>query len=188
MILVSLQKTPLVAVDKPANSSASLCDVPPAIVYSMVIDLRTLSSPRIISAIHDYPPSSLIRDWPLDLPPVGLFLLLMDEHAGVRTWAQQQIATYKTTPLPLAQFSLTYVTALGDTTNQVISSGETSLSNSASEVVHSSFPFIKDPGSLWQGYCTFLRFVPVELLVSNRLIRSDIRHVIVGHLHDTSNR
>ena len=53
-----------------------------------------------MSIIRSYVPEREITSWPLDSPPPGLFLLLVDENLEVRTWAFRQAELYKTRPLP----------------------------------------------------------------------------------------
>lgn len=166
------------------TDNKSLADVPPSIVLLMLSNLHHLRDPRVISIIRSYSPDKPITNWPLDSPPAGLFLLLMDEKSEVRTWAYQQIALYKTTPLPAEQFLSTYSEVLEAATSTI-----TSLSpGQMLEPWSAGFAFPNDPAVIWPGYCTMLRFAPVKWMRPSPSFKIDLRKVVIAHLSDTGNR
>lgn len=166
------------------GSPRTLLDAPVSIVLLMLSNLTTLRDPRIITLIRSHVPDKPILGWPLDAPPAGLFLLLMDESPEVRRWAYQQVARYAITPMPLACFVQAHVEALEATVNAVSSPGTSDTSQPWSP----GFTFPSDPAVLWPGFCTMLRFVPPERIKPDIASKIDLRSVIVAHLSDVGNR
>ena len=162
----------------------TLADLSPSILLLMLSNPVNLRNPTVMQIIQSYVPTKPIGDWPLDSPPVALFLLLMDEKIEVRSWAYKQITTYTTTPMPSEQFLTAYEEVLSAATHAV-----TSLSpNSTLAPWSDGFTFPNDPTTLWPGYCTMIRFVPVQWLQPNKSFNIDLRKVIIAHLSDTGNR
>ncbi|EKM51498.1 uncharacterized protein PHACADRAFT_199007 [Phanerochaete carnosa HHB-10118-sp] len=164
-----------------SDNSATLLNVPPSIVLLMLSNLQILRDPRTFSLIRTLSPDRPISAWPLDSPPAGLLLLLMDEDKGVRTWAYQQVARYTTTPMPLECFIQSHVEVLVATVAAVSSSNLNAEPQSWSP----DFSFSRDPLILWSGYATMLRFVPPERMGANIAHKADLRKAIVTHLSDT---
>ena len=63
-------------------------------------------------------------------------------------------------------------------------------SRSISDCLGSEFKlaFVTDVPALWSSYTTLLRFIPIELFRSSKSFDLDVRHIVIGHLHDTGNR
>lgn len=171
----------------------TLSDAPSAVVYHMVCNLEIMQDSRILSLIRDYPPSDLLPGWPIDPPPVGMLMLLVDENPKVRQWAKNQISRCKIVPIPKEKFVGPYQVAMDaiacavsagtqivsvDSTNTVIAGGGT----------FHSFSYATDPTDLWSGFCALLRLIPPELLNSSTLRNVDLRRLVTGHLHDTGPR
>lgn len=179
MLLDGLKKFQL-SPETAAGSGRALSDVPPAILYHIFYNLRILRDPGAAKIIHSCIPDVPISSWPIDFPPPGLFLMLIDGHPGVRNWAQQQISLCKQTPIPKGHFSPMHRRILKSVTDVVMSA------QAANEIQH-EYPmsFVSDASLMWSGYCMVLRYVPVEFFHTGNL---DLRHVVVGHLHDTGPR
>lgn len=171
--------------DKPPDAGGrTLAGVPPSIFLLMISNLAHLREPQIMSIIRSYVPDRAITSWPLDSPPVGLFLLLVDEKIDVRTWASQQISLYKIKPLPDENFLSVHSQVIEAATSAI-----TSLSRSQTlEPWSQGFAFPNDPVVLWAGYCTMLRFVPVKLLQPSTSLKLNLRKIVVAHLSDTGSR
>jgi senataxin len=134
--------------------------------------------------IRLYVPTKPIQGWPLDAPPAGLLLLLLDEKLEVRTWAYQQVALYTTTPMPAEQFLTSHQEVLSNATNVI-----TSLTpNNILQPWGSEFSFPSSPDLLWPGYCTILRFVPVKWMKPSATFKIDLRKIVIVHLSDTADR
>ena len=150
----------------------------------MISNLAHLRDPRTMPIIRSYIPDRTITSWPLDSPPPGLFLLLVDEKPEVRNWASAQIALYKTKPAPDESFMSAHSQVVEAVTDAI-----TSLSRSQTlEPWSPGFAFPSDPQLLWTGYCTMLRFVPVKLLETGSSSKLDLRKIIIAHLSDTGSR
>ncbi|OBZ71656.1 hypothetical protein A0H81_08324 [Grifola frondosa] len=170
--------------DPMPNSGQTLLDAPSAVVFHIFSDLHMMRDTRIIKIIHSYLPKDPITSWPKDYPPVGLLLLLVDQAEELRYWAQKQASFYKVAPVPMEHFLPMHVTVLEVVTNAV--TGGLQASGGDLKVLEGQIA--KDPAALWSGYCVILRFVPLELFRPSKSFNFDIRHVILGHLHDTGNR
>ncbi|KAH9950533.1 SEN1 N terminal-domain-containing protein [Amylocystis lapponica] len=168
--------------DSAPTDERTLSDAPPAVVYHILSNLHILQDPRILKIIHSSPPGALISRWPTDIPPAGLFFLLLDARLESRNWARQQLASYKSTPLSKDHFLSTYITVLQTVTKLVMP--ESSVNPGVVDIL-ARFTFVQDVATLWSGYCAMLRFVPVEFLRTGKSIGIDLRHVVIGHLHDT---
>ncbi|THH27997.1 hypothetical protein EUX98_g6198 [Antrodiella citrinella] len=103
----------------PTGSRRSLSDAPPALTYLMLSSAPIMQNPKIMTTLQECTPTSTFSEWPTDIPPVGLLLLLMHDNAAVRSWARNQVATYKTTPMKSEQFLPTYVDVLSQVTKAI---------------------------------------------------------------------
>lgn len=46
----------------------------------------------------------------------------------------------------------------------------------------------QDRSQFWDGLTTLLQLIPMDYLVATPNIRVDVRHLVLGHLHDTGDR
>ncbi len=186
MIVAVLKQSGLLP-ESSSSTGKTLHDVPPAVVYHMLSDIQILQDQRVNAVVHACVPKGVINGWPHDVPPAGLFLLLMDEGPAVRTWAHSQIAIYTTTPMQSEHFLPMYSQTLELATAAVTSRDIHNVSDANGVPVH-SFTFTQDPLGLWSGYSTLLRFVPKEWFKPSGLFQVDLGHVIVSHLSATGTR
>jgi senataxin len=147
------------------------------------------------SFLRQYQHSDPFDNWPLDPPPAGLLVLMMDESPLVRTWAKAQCSKSQTIPIPIDKFSRQYRISLdaiiraltsNNPNHHQASSVETIGSNSAPSF--GSYPFAPNPGDLWSAFASVLRFIPPDLFTFNGRQLIDIRHTVTGHLHDVGPR
>lgn len=137
----------------PAGSRRSLSDAPPALTYLMLSSTPIMQNPKIMTTLQECTPTSTFSEWPTDIPPVGLLLLLVHDSAAVRSWARNQVATYKTTPMKSEQFLPTYVDVLSQVTKAIgLLDAQLSQVGNANDISKGSFPFTRDPSQLWSGY------------------------------------
>jgi senataxin len=176
----------------------TLSNAPSAVVYHMVCNLQILQDSRILSIIRAHSPSDLLPGWPVDPPPAGMLILLVDENPRVRQWAKNQASKCKIVPIPKEKFVGPYAVAL-EAIAHAVSAG-TDLSSSATLAVPTNntaiatsnafriFSYTTDPADLWSGFCAFLRLIPPKLLTSSTNHNVDLRRLVTGHLHDTGPR
>ena len=107
-----------------------------------------------------------------------------DETPEVRAWAQKQCALCEVAPIPMENFLSAHTSILKAVANSIASSRPLIDCLSAQY----KFSVLQDPTAVWTSFTTLLRFVPIELFRSSKSFDLDIRHIIVGHLHDTGNR
>jgi senataxin len=127
---------------------------------------------QIEQILESHPPQEPYSDWPTDVPPPGLFLLMMSSSPTLSTWASRQLHTYQTTPIPVEHFAPIYVETLQETTNQVASTEQT----------------VSDETALWTSYSNILRYVPPPFLKPSASFGTDIRRIVLSHLSDVGNR
>ena len=166
------------------DSERTLGDAPPAITFLMTTYLHMLEDSRIVSLLHKYCPRTPIKSWPSDIPPSGLLALLFDESVDIRAWGQKQCASCEVAPIPMEHFSPSHITVLKAVCESITSSRP--LSDCLGDTY--KVPWLQNAPGMWSSYTTLLRFVPVELFRASRTFEIDIRHLIVGHLHDTDKR
>ena len=168
----------------PGDPARSLADAPAAATYLLVTYLHMLKDPRIVGLIHTHCPREPIRSWPLDIAPSALLALLFDSTQNVSSWARSQTELCNVHPIPMESFSSEHM--------HILKAVSSSLAESKSlqECLGSEYKIspLKDVTSVWASYTPFLRFVPVELFRASKSFDLDIRHIIVGHLHDTGKR
>ena len=143
-----------------------------------------LQDPRIVDLIHNYCPREPIKSWPTDFPPPALLTLMFDNAPDVYSWARRQCSLCQVYPIKMENFSPEHRQLLKAVSNSISSSRP--LQECLDDGCKLSA--LQDITAVWTNYISLLRFVPVELLRSSRSFDVDIRHVIVGHLHDTGNR
>ncbi len=162
----------------------TLADAPPAVTFLMLTYLQMLEDDRVVKLLHAYLPLAPVKSWPTDIPPPVLLALLFDDIAEVRSWAQKQCTLCEVAPTPMENFLPAHTTILKAVATSISSSrplrdcltGEYQLS------------LLQDQPSIWTSWTTLLRFVPIELFRSSRSFELDLRHIVIGHLHDTGNR
>ncbi|KAG1818441.1 SEN1 N terminal-domain-containing protein [Suillus subaureus] len=152
-------------------------EVPQPLLYHMVSNMRVFRDPRVLSLIRSCPP---ISTWPLDPPPPGLFVLVMDESPAVRQWAKAQIIKSTQVPMIEHQFVAGHELALQDVISALTLSREGEATMTDSAILPS---FSSDPSELWAGFSQILRHLPIEILTkSSKGI--GYRRMVTGHLHD----
>ncbi|KAI0648078.1 SEN1 N terminal-domain-containing protein [Trametes meyenii] len=167
-----------------SDSGRTLAQAPLPTVFLAVTYLPMLEDPRIIALLHTFCPRTPIDhvDWPR-LPSPALLALLFDEVSEVRSWAQKQATLYKTAPISMDTFSPAHLAVLKAATDCI----ESSRPLSECFGLDYQLSFVTDLPSLWSSFASLLRLVPVELFRSSRAFDLDIRHMVIGHLHDTGN-
>ncbi|TBU62332.1 SEN1 N terminal-domain-containing protein [Dichomitus squalens] len=163
------------------DSERTFVDAPPAITFLMATYLHMLEDSRIVGLLHKYCPRAPIKSWPSDIPPSGLLALLFDGPHDIRVWGQKQCISCEVAPIPMENFSPSHITVLKAVCESITSSR--TLSDCLGDTY--KVPWLQDLPAIWAGFTLFLRFVPVELFRASRTFDIDIRHMIVGHLHDT---
>ncbi|KAH8104550.1 SEN1 N terminal-domain-containing protein [Cristinia sonorae] len=166
----------------PSESRRSLSDAPPALTYLMLSDYHILQDPKVIAILQSCPPKRAFSEWPTDIPPIGLLLLLMHESPNLRNWARSQVLLFKSTPMKSEQFLPMYTEVL-ERTATIVGRVDSHASTTGS-TMKDTFPFCSDSSQLWSGFGIFLRFVPRERFRPSELFRLDLRRIIIGHLSD----
>jgi senataxin len=143
--------------------------------------MRVFRDPRVLPLIRACPP---ISTWPLDPPPPGLFVLVMDESSVVRQWAKAQIIKSTQVPMLEHQFVVGHELALQEVINALTLSREGEAVMTDSAILNS---FSSDSSELWAGFSQILRHLPIEVLAkSSKGI--GYRRIVTGHLHDIGRR
>ncbi|RDB14553.1 putative ATP-dependent helicase C29A10.10c [Hypsizygus marmoreus] len=172
LVLQDLTKANLL--NQPSTARAgTLSDT---LAYRMVSNWAIFKDPTVLSVIHTYPPTKLFVTWPTDPLPPGMLILLMDDMADVRRWAE--IHASKCTVIPMSQdlFIGAYLDSV-DTIGRQLT--DPALNSSL------PFSFAKDPSDLWSGFRLVLRLIPVDALGSRTRQYSDLRGIVARHLYDT---
>ncbi|KAG1882613.1 SEN1 N terminal-domain-containing protein [Suillus subluteus] len=152
-------------------------EVPQPVLYHMVSNMRVFRDPRVLPLIRACPP---ISTWPLDPPPPGLFVLVMDESSSVRQWAKAQIIKSTQVPMLEHQFVAGHELALQEVISVLTLSREGEATMADSVILNS---FSSDSSELWAGFSQILRHLPTEVLAkSSKGI--GYRRIVTGHLHD----
>lgn len=154
-------------------------EVPQPVSYHIVSNMRIFRDPRVLPLIRACPPTST---WPLDPPPPGLFVLLMDESSSVRQWAKAQIIKSTQVPMLEHQFVSGHESALQAVINALSLSreGEGTTTTTYSTIPNS---LSSDSSELWAGFSHFLRYLPTEVLAKSSE-GIGCRRIVTGHLHD----
>ncbi|KAG1848713.1 SEN1 N terminal-domain-containing protein [Suillus subalutaceus] len=156
-------------------------EVPQPVLYHMVSNMRVFRDPRVLPLIRACPP---ISTWPLDPPPPGLFVLVMDESSSVRQWAKAQIIKSTQVPMLEHQFVAGHELALQEVISVLTLSREGEATMTDSVMLNS---FSSDSSELWAGFSQILRHLPTEVLAkSSKGI--GYRRIVTGHLHDIGRR
>ena len=144
----------------------------------MLFNSTIFSDPAIQTALQ----GGLYRldSWPKDsLVPPGVLLLLFHKDLAIRQWSQSVASKATVVPVPKEQFVGMYNDVL---TSIIDLLSFDMLSNLQSRFA--TFAFSTDKRDIWQALQVFLRQVHPDLLKSKQN-SIDIRHVVVGHLHDS---
>ncbi|KAG2359476.1 SEN1 N terminal-domain-containing protein [Suillus spraguei] len=151
-------------------------EVPQPVLYHIVSNMRVFRDPRVLSFIRGCPP---ISAWPLDSPPPGLFVLVMDESPAVRQWAKAQIIKSTQVPMLEHQFVTGHELALQAVIDALM------LSRDGEGTTDSAIPqsFSSDASELWAGFSQILRHLPTEILAKSSK-GFGYRRIVTGHLHD----
>ncbi|KAK2465188.1 hypothetical protein APHAL10511_002542 [Amanita phalloides] len=170
----SFESWELATVKREISTDANGCQ--PATIYQTLFNSTIFADQTIQSALSN----GLYRvdGWPKDSVPPGVLLFLFHEDLAIRRWAQSQVSKATVVPIPRDQFVGMY--------KEVLASLVDLLSSDMFPDTKTRFPtfaFSTDRHELWHAFQTLLRHVPPELLkTKNDII--DVRHVVVGHLHD----
>lgn len=156
-------------------------EVPQPLLYHMVSNMRVFRDPRVLPLIRACPP---ISTWPLDPPPPGLFVLVMDESSAVRQWAKAQITKSTQVPMLEHQFVAGHELALQAVTRALTLSREGEGTTTDSVISNS---FSSDSNELWAGFSHILRHLPTEVLAKPSE-EIGYRRIVTGHLHDIGRR
>lgn len=159
-------------------------EVPQPVSYHIVSNMRVFRDPRVLPLIRLCPPTST---WPLDPPPPGLFVLLMDESSAVRQWAKAQIIKSTQVPMLEHQFVSGHESALQAVISALSLSREgegTTTTTTYSTILNS---LSSDSSELWAGFSQFLRYLPTEVLAKSSE-GIGCRRIVTGHLHDIGRR
>lgn len=151
--------------------------VQPATMYRILFNSTIFADPAIQTALQLG--LSRVDSFPKDIVPPGVLLLLFHKDPVIRQKAQSLASQATVVPIPKEQFVGMYKDVLVSIVDR--------LSFDALPNPQARFPafeFSPDRRDLWQGLQILLRHVHPELLKSKE-ISIDIRHVVVGHLHDS---
>ncbi|KAI0354940.1 hypothetical protein OH77DRAFT_1542922 [Trametes cingulata] len=165
------------------DRSRTLAEAPPAVTFLVSTYLDMLQDSRVVALLHAFCPRAPIKTWPNDIPPPTLMALLFDEVSDVRSWAQKQSTLCEIAPIPTENFLPAHSNVLKAAASAISSSRP--LSDCFGTGYQLSF--LADVPSLWSSFTTLLRFIPVELFRASKSFDLDVRHIVVGHLHDTEN-
>ncbi|KAG2101040.1 SEN1 N terminal-domain-containing protein [Suillus discolor] len=160
-----------------SSSSQTPQEVPQPLLYHMVSNMRIFRDPRVLPLIRACPPISI---WPLDPPPPGLFVLVIDESSAVRQWAKSQITKSTQVPMLEHQFVAGHELALQAVTRALTLSREGEGTTTDSVISNS---FSSDSSELWAGFSHILRHLPTEVLAKPSE-EIGYRRIVTGHLHD----
>ncbi|KAH9922778.1 SEN1 N terminal-domain-containing protein [Epithele typhae] len=142
-----------------------------------------LQDSRIIALIHTYCPREVLQNWPSDVPPAGLLALLFAEAPQIHDWARKQSLHCQVQPMPAENFLSGHTDLLKMVSESLVSS------RPLSDCFGGEYKFtsLQEQSSVWASYVTLIRFAPPKFLSENET-GVDIRHVIVGHLHNTEHQ
>ena len=143
----------------------TLSDLPPTLLYRMVVNWTVFSDPRIQALFRQSVPPSMVSGWPTgNLPPLpGILALLIHESQDVRQWARKQCLASQLVMMASEKFTTSYASALAFIANAV-------HPNPKPQKVSSS----QDPNVLWSGFGTMLRLVPIDRLSTTRVESIDL--------------
>jgi len=176
------------------TNAAALHNVPPAILYHVLSNLRILRDPTILGLIRSRPSLST---WPKDVPPPGLLVLLFDESQEVRQWARSLISLCTEVPIAeehfvsgheLAMQTVFYL--LTNTRREALTANRSMpavLAVEKTSELLQAMSFVSDPRELWIGYTQVLRLAPNQVLLKS-FSGVDCRRIVVEHLHDVGPR
>lgn len=156
----------------------SLFDVYPSLLFCILSDWKISVNLIIADIVRRHVPKQAIDSWPKEVPPVGLFLMLMEQNSEARTWASKQITICTVTPMQAEHFLPLYSEVLSLATRAV-----SAMSDPTGNMERVPYiQFTQDLRDLWAAYSIFLRYVPPESLTK------DTVRAAVAHLSDTGNR
>ncbi|KAH7885389.1 SEN1 N terminal-domain-containing protein [Phlebopus sp. FC_14] len=169
----------------------TLRNVSPAVPYHAVSNIRILRDGSVLRLIRSRPVTS---DWPTDVPPPGLLILMFDESRDVRQWARSFVSGCSEVPMAENHFVTGHDLAIRAISSVIAKT--TSRENwtntsvltvplvEAESSLADSFSFTSDPREIWQGLYQVLRLIPSEIL-SKSSGGTDYRRLVTGHLHDS---
>ena len=158
-----------------SNSSSTLNDIPPPVLYHAFTNLDVFLNPEILEVVRSTIPASSSIILPVDPYPPGLLLLVFDEDQNSRNWARLHLRAAS----QLAKDQLT------DHYLKILESVATVLSNQLPSL---SFPFSKDQTVLWSGLSLMLRSIPSEYYPTAHGRRLEFNRIVLGHVQDNGPR
>ncbi|EPQ54489.1 hypothetical protein GLOTRDRAFT_42828 [Gloeophyllum trabeum ATCC 11539] len=188
-------------VESPDSGQTTLSDLPSGIVYLIFCNLAVFQDKRVQPLVMAKVPPAPILDWPPRVPPAGLLLLALCDRQNARTWARCQLQRYRVAPISSDRFigsheKIVYpiIAAVASTGHVDAPPSPASLtrvsldSNSGNAGAAITFAFAEDADALWAGFAVVMRYLPAHVMHPSILCNIDIRHIIIGHLHDTGSR
>ncbi|KAF9077696.1 SEN1 N terminal-domain-containing protein [Rhodocollybia butyracea] len=155
-----------------------LSAIPIPIVYRMLCNFHTFRDPRIQEYLEQNPPTLAFSDWPTDPPPPALLVLMMHRNSALRSWSVQQVSSCTTVPISQNDASsLPY-----DKTLEIILQPFSSTPESPAQP--NSISLVTDPVALWSSFHSVLRLLHPKHITYLSSKGVDVRHVVIGHLHD----
>ncbi|KIJ64432.1 hypothetical protein HYDPIDRAFT_187805 [Hydnomerulius pinastri MD-312] len=172
------------------SNASALRNVPPAILYHAVSNLRVLRDSDVLCLLRSRPS---VSSWPSDVPPPGLLVLMFDENQDVRQWAKSLVSGCSEVPMAECHFVAGHEQALRIIYSLLAKTAvqrdpfSTSMLTIPSvdgvATLAENFSFTSDPEELWIGFCQVLRQIPTETMLKS-YGGADCRRVVTGHLHD----
>jgi len=172
--LVRLGVTPM----NISSSLHSLSDLPSPILFRLVSNWTSFADARVQKILQSFPPKNVFTHWPTSIIPPGVLVSIMEQSPITRKWASAQASRFFS-PLLAVNFTDGHVHALEAIVNGLGSREPPNLM---------PFRFAADIISLWTGFNTVLRFIPIEYLKCNYKWKVDVRRLVSDHLSDTDIR
>lgn len=151
-------------------------------VYHVVANSAILRNRSLCQWLNTGPPKLPLHEWPADPPAPGLMQLLVSLNPLLSRWAQTILSRCSKLPMSLFQFGGQYAS--------VMTTIEESFSTYA-RIEQAAGKEDKQGGDrvqFWNGLTTLLQIMPAERLCATSQCSVDVRHLIIGHLHDTGTR
>ena len=173
------------------NDSSTLRNASPGLLYHAVSNLRIIQDPDVLELVRSRPS---VSNWPTDVPPPGLFVLIFDEAQHVRQWSRSFMRSCSEVPMAEHHFVPGHEVALRSILSLIAKTANRSPVVSHFPSVEgetfpigSAFSSTSDPDEIWFGFCQVLRQIPTNVVL-RKYGGADCRSIVTGHLHDTGPR